>query len=132
MQQMVACNPVVSDTCEQKHVMAAFPTSYIKDVSCYDDKIDGIQLKLERSHTTLCESHRVGVVKHKMDHLSCFIPAMLALGAHAGAVTAEKAKRYMQVTSPPQGAAWCGASVSCHMLAHVIAQDNERRLTCSA
>ncbi len=40
---------------------------------------------------------RVDVVKHKMDHLSCFIPAMLALGAHAGAVKEEKAKRYMQV-----------------------------------
>ena len=40
---------------------------------------------------------RVGVIKHKMDHLSCFIPAMLALGAHAGAVKDEKAKRYMQV-----------------------------------
>ncbi len=37
------------------------------------------------------------MVKHKMDHLSCFIPAMLALGAHAGAVKEEKAKRYMQV-----------------------------------
>lgn len=43
---------------------------------------------------------RVGVVKHKMDHLACFIPAMLALGAHAGAVKEEKAKRYMQARSP--------------------------------
>ena len=42
---------------------------------------------------------RVGVVKHKMDHLACFIPAMLALGAHAGAVKEEKAERYMQVHS---------------------------------
>ena len=42
---------------------------------------------------------RVGVVKHKMDHLACFIPAMLALGAHAGAVKEEKAKRYMQARS---------------------------------
>jgi hypothetical protein len=42
---------------------------------------------------------RVGVVKHKMDHLACFIPAMLALGAHAGAVKEEKAERYMQVRS---------------------------------
>ena len=46
--------------------------------------------------TMPCTS-RVDVVKHKMDHLSCFIPAMLALGAHAGAVKEEKAKRYMQV-----------------------------------
>ena len=42
---------------------------------------------------------RVGVVKHKIDHLACFIPAMLALGAHAGAVKEEKAKRYMQARS---------------------------------
>jgi hypothetical protein len=39
----------------------------------------------------------VGVVKHKMDHLSCFIPAMLALGAHAHAVPPDKAARYLQV-----------------------------------
>jgi hypothetical protein len=39
---------------------------------------------------------RVGVVKHKMDHLSCFIPAMLALGAHARAVPPPKAARYLQ------------------------------------
>ena len=39
---------------------------------------------------------RVGVVKHKMDHLSCFIPAMLALGAHAEAVPPPKAARYLQ------------------------------------
>lgn len=50
-------------------------------------------------HVPACAC-RVDVVKHKMDHLSCFIPAMLALGAHAGAVTADKAKRYMQVQTP--------------------------------
>ena len=42
---------------------------------------------------------RNNVVKHKMDHLSCFIPAMLALGAHHRAVPPEKAARYLQVTS---------------------------------
>ena len=36
-----------------------------------------------------------GRVKHKFDHLGCFIPAMLALGAKEGAVTGEKARRYM-------------------------------------
>lgn len=44
-----------------------------------------------------CDGGRVDVVKHKMDHLSCFIPAMLALGAHAGAVTGAKADKYLQV-----------------------------------
>ena len=40
---------------------------------------------------------RNNVVKHKMDHLSCFIPAMLALGAHHRAVPPDKAARYLQV-----------------------------------
>lgn len=50
--------------------------------------------------------HRVDVVKHKMDHLSCFIPAMLALGAHAGAVTGEKAGKYMQVAEELTHTCW--------------------------
>lgn len=32
---------------------------------------------------------------HKMDHLACFAPAMLALGAKYGAVTGAKADQYM-------------------------------------
>ena len=36
-------------------------------------------------------------VKHKMDHLVCFVPAMLALGSHMGAVTGAKAESYMQL-----------------------------------
>ena len=38
--------------------------------------------------------HR-GRIKHKMDHLACFIPAMLALGAQQGAVVGTKAQQYM-------------------------------------
>ena len=30
-----------------------------------------------------------------MDHLACFIPAMLALGAHSGAVVGQKADAYL-------------------------------------
>lgn len=30
-----------------------------------------------------------------MDHLACFVPAMLALGAHAGAVQGEQYDLYM-------------------------------------
>lgn len=33
----------------------------------------------------------------KMDHLACFAPAMLALGATYGAVTGAKADQYMQL-----------------------------------
>lgn len=32
-----------------------------------------------------------------MDHLVCFVPAMLALGSHMGAVTGAKADSYMQL-----------------------------------
>ena len=32
-----------------------------------------------------------------MDHLACFAPGMLALGAKYGAVKAHKAERYMQL-----------------------------------
>jgi mannosyl-oligosaccharide alpha-1,2-mannosidase len=49
---------------------------------------------------------RVDMVKHKMDHLSCFIPAMLALGAHAGAVTGEKAEKYLQVAEELTHTCW--------------------------
>lgn len=34
---------------------------------------------------------------HKMDHLACFTPGMLALGAKYGAVTGAKAEQYMQL-----------------------------------
>lgn len=54
----------------------------------------------------LCDAHRVDVVKHKMDHLSCFIPAMLALGAHAGAVKGAKATRYLQVAEELTHTCW--------------------------
>ncbi len=54
----------------------------------------------------LCDGCRVDVVKHKMDHLSCFIPAMLALGAHANAVTGAKATRYLQVAEELTHTCW--------------------------
>lgn len=54
----------------------------------------------------VCDGRRVDVVKHKMDHLSCFIPAMLALGAHAGAVTGAKAGKYLQVAEELTHTCW--------------------------
>ncbi|CAK0772077.1 hypothetical protein CVIRNUC_003926 [Coccomyxa viridis] len=72
-----------------------------------DEMLETLLFKNEESgYTYVAEFARVGVVKHKMDHLSCFIPAMLALGAHAGAVTAEKAKRYMQVAEELTHTCW--------------------------
>ena len=35
--------------------------------------------------------YRRSLVKHKMDHLVCFVPGMLALGVRAGALTAPDA-----------------------------------------
>lgn len=46
--------------------------------------------------------------RHKMDHLSCFVPGMLALGAHEGAVTGEKAQLYMDVA--------INVTYTCHMM----------------
>lgn len=45
-------------------------------------------------------------VKHKMDHLVCFVPAMLALGSHMGAVTGSKADQYMQLAENLTETCW--------------------------
>ena len=41
-----------------------------------------------------------------MDHLVCFAPAMLALGAHSGAVGGAKGERYMQVAADLTYTCW--------------------------
>eukprot|EP00208_Stichococcus_sp_RCC1054_P002855 CAMPEP_0206140740 /NCGR_PEP_ID=MMETSP1473-20131121/10503_1 /ASSEMBLY_ACC=CAM_ASM_001109 /TAXON_ID=1461547 /ORGANISM="Stichococcus sp, Strain RCC1054" /LENGTH=567 /DNA_ID=CAMNT_0053535003 /DNA_START=347 /DNA_END=2050 /DNA_ORIENTATION=+ len=38
-----------------------------------------------------------GQLFHKMDHLACFVPGMLALGSAHGAVTGSKAQQYMEL-----------------------------------
>ncbi|KAA6418245.1 MAG: mannosyl-oligosaccharide 1 [Trebouxia sp. A1-2] len=45
-------------------------------------------------------------VKHKMDHLVCFVPAMLALGSHTGAVSGVKADHYMQLAENLTETCW--------------------------
>ena len=45
-------------------------------------------------------------VRHKMDHLVCFVPAMLALGSHMGAVTGSKAEQYMQLAENLTETCW--------------------------
>ena len=45
-------------------------------------------------------------IKHKMDHLVCFVPAMLALGSHMGAVTGDKADQYMQLAEKLTETCW--------------------------
>ena len=46
------------------------------------------------------------MVRHKMDHLACFIPAMLALGAHAGAVVGDKAAEFLEVAEELGETCW--------------------------
>ena len=41
-----------------------------------------------------------------MDHLTCFVPAMLALGTHMGAVTGAKADSYMQLAENLTETCW--------------------------
>lgn len=50
--------------------------------------------------------HCRGRIKHKFDHLGCFIPAMLALGAQQGAVSEEKAQRYMSLAEDLAYTCW--------------------------
>ena len=46
------------------------------------------------------------MVRHKMDHLACFIPGMLALGAHARAVTGDKAHEFLEVAEELGETCW--------------------------
>ena len=46
------------------------------------------------------------MVRHKMDHLACFIPAMLALGAHARAVARDKAAEFLEVAEELGETCW--------------------------
>lgn len=50
--------------------------------------------------------HRRFGVKHKYDHLVCFVPGMLGLGAHHGAVTGDKADRYMAAAAELTRTCW--------------------------
>ena len=54
-------------------------------------------------HDELSDRKRV---KHKMDHLVCFVPAMLALGSHTGAVSGRKADQYMQLAENLTETCW--------------------------
>lgn len=41
-----------------------------------------------------------------MDHLACFMPAMLALGVHRGAVKGEKADKYLEIAADVTYTCW--------------------------
>ena len=45
-------------------------------------------------------------MKHKFDHLVCFAPGMLALGAHSGAVQGAKAEQYIKLAGELTHTCW--------------------------
>ncbi|KAK9793227.1 hypothetical protein WJX73_006594 [Symbiochloris irregularis] len=47
-----------------------------------------------------------GYVAHRFEHLACFIPAMLALGAKEGAVNGSKAERYLSLAKDLTYTCW--------------------------
>lgn len=61
----------------------------------------------------LCQSAADGMsvgcslfMTHSFEHLACFIPAMLALGAQEGAVTGIKAERYLSLAKDLTYTCW--------------------------
>ena len=52
-----------------------------------------------------CVPARNNVVHH-MEHLVCFVPAMLALGVQQGAVSGDKAQRYMDLAKDLTYTCW--------------------------
>lgn len=59
----------------------------------------------DSAHALFCPPRR-NMVKHKFDHLVCFVPGMLALGAHSGAVRGAKAERYVQLAADLTHTCW--------------------------
>ena len=49
---------------------------------------------------------RFGEIRAKMDHLVCFVPAMLALGVHAHAVPDAKAAKYLDLAEELGRTCW--------------------------
>ena len=49
---------------------------------------------------------RFGEIRAKMDHLTCFVPAMLALGVHAHAVTEAKAVKFLDLAEELGRTCW--------------------------
>ena len=47
-----------------------------------------------------------GKIKHKMDHLVCFLPALLALGVQQGAVQGPKGQQYLSLAEDLTYTCW--------------------------
>ncbi|KAL4422458.1 hypothetical protein ABPG75_008655 [Micractinium tetrahymenae] len=70
-----------------------------------DEMIDKLVFVSKDNLTYIAEYDR-STVKHKFDHLVCFVPGMLALGAHSGAVQGAKAERYIQLAADLTHTCW--------------------------
>lgn len=70
-----------------------------------DEMIDKLVFVSKDNLTYIAEYDR-NMVKHKFDHLVCFVPGMLALGAHSGAVRGAKAERYVQLAADLTHTCW--------------------------
>ncbi|KAL4436084.1 hypothetical protein ABPG77_005532 [Micractinium sp. CCAP 211/92] len=70
-----------------------------------DEMIDKLIFVSKDNLTYIAEYDR-NMVKHKFDHLVCFVPGMLALGAHSGAVQGAKAERYIQLAADLTHTCW--------------------------
>ncbi|PSC73991.1 Mannosyl-oligosaccharide 1,2-alpha-mannosidase MNS1 [Micractinium conductrix] len=69
-----------------------------------DDMIEKLVMVSKDGLTYIAEYDRT--IKHKFDHLVCFVPGMLALGAHSGAVQGQKAERYLQLAGELTNTCW--------------------------
>ncbi|KFM22865.1 Mannosyl-oligosaccharide 1,2-alpha-mannosidase MNS1 [Auxenochlorella protothecoides] len=70
-----------------------------------DEMLEKLVLNSTEGHMYIAELDRK-TVRHKMDHLVCFVPGMLALGVHSGAVGGEKGERYMAVAAGVTETCW--------------------------
>lgn len=64
-------------------------------VAAMDEMIERLVLYSIPSGMAYVAEFKSGDLVHKMDHLACFLPGVLALGASHGAVTGTKAVQYM-------------------------------------
>lgn len=66
-------------------------------VAAMDEMIERLVVYSKPSNMAYVAEFKSGRLYHKMDHLACFLPGVLALGATHGAVRGAKASRYMEL-----------------------------------
>ena len=68
------------------------------------EKVGGPHASSAGPDSTPCKCR--GKVKHKMDHLVCFLPALLALGVQQGAVQGLKGQQYLSLAEDLTYTCW--------------------------